>query len=72
MNRVRVGVLVSGRGSNLQAIIDNSKQGSLSADIAVVISDQADAFALERARTNNIPGVHVSTKGYKGRRDEVK
>jgi len=67
---IRIGVLVSGRGSNLQAIIDNIEKGSLSAELAVVISDQADAHALERARRHNIPGVHVSAKGYKGRRDE--
>src|SRR5512137_2917114 len=70
MNKLRIGVLVSGRGSNLQAIIDNIAQGSLSAELAVVISDQADAYALERARKHHIPAVHVSSKGYKGRRDE--
>ena len=70
MKKIRLGVLVSGRGSNLQAIIDNSEKGSLSAEIAVVISDQADAYALERARKHGIPAVHVSAKGYKGRRDE--
>ena len=70
MKKVRIGVLVSGRGSNLQAIIDNIEAGRLSAEIAVVISDQPDAFSLERARKHNIPAVHVSAKGYKGRREE--
>ncbi|HUJ18417.1 MAG TPA: phosphoribosylglycinamide formyltransferase [Nitrospirota bacterium] len=70
MKKVKIGVLVSGRGSNLQAIIDNIGKGSLSAELAVVISDQADAFALERARTHGIPAVHVSAKGFKGRREE--
>ena len=70
MNKIRIGVLASGRGSNLQAVIDNIGSGSLSAEIAVVISDQPDAFALERARKNGIPAVHVSAKGYKGRREE--
>ena len=70
MKKVRIGILVSGRGSNLQAIIDNIEKGMLSAEIAVVISDQADAYALSRARKFNIPGVHVSAKGYKSRRDE--
>ena len=70
MSNIRIGVLVSGRGSNLQAIIDNIENRSLSAELAVVISDQPDAYALERARKHNIPGVHVSAKGYKGRRDE--
>jgi phosphoribosylglycinamide formyltransferase-1 len=68
--KIRIGVLVSGRGSNLQAIIDFIAQGSLSAELAVVISDQADAYALDRARTHNIPAVHMSAKGYKDRRDE--
>jgi phosphoribosylglycinamide formyltransferase 1 len=70
MKQVKIGVLVSGRGSNLQAIIDNIEKGSLNAELAVVISDQADAYALERARKHHVPGVHVSAKGYKGRRDE--
>jgi len=70
MKKVRIGVLVSGRGSNLQAVIDNIEQGKLSAEIAVVISDQADAFALERARKHGIADVHISAKGHKGRREE--
>jgi phosphoribosylglycinamide formyltransferase-1 len=70
MKKVRIGILVSGRGSNLQAIIDNIENGSLSAEIAVVISDQAEAYSLERARKHNIPGVHVSAKGFKNRREE--
>jgi phosphoribosylglycinamide formyltransferase-1 len=52
--RIRVGVLVSGRGSNLQAIIDASEAGRIDAVVAIVISDVADAFALERARTHGI------------------
>ncbi len=70
MKKVKLGVLVSGRGSNLQAIIDNIEKGALSAEIAVVISDQAGAYSLERARKHNIAGVHVSAKGYRGKRDE--
>lgn len=70
MNKLRIGVLVSGRGSNLQAVIDNIENGSLTAEISVVISDQADAFALERARKHGIPAVHISSKGYKGKREE--
>jgi phosphoribosylglycinamide formyltransferase-1 len=69
MKKIRIGVLVSGRGSNLQAIIDNIEQGRLSAEVAVVISDQADAFALDRAKQHGIPGIHVSAKGYKEKRD---
>jgi phosphoribosylglycinamide formyltransferase-1 len=70
MKKVKLGVLVSGRGSNLQAITDNIEKGALSAEIAVVISDQSDAYALERARKHNVPAVHVSAKGYKDKREE--
>ena len=70
MNKLKLAVLVSGRGSNLQAIIDNIEKGTLSAELAVVISDQADAYALERAQKHNIPAVHVSAKGFKGKRNE--
>lgn len=70
MRKVRVAILVSGRGSNLQAVIDNIEKGQLSAELAVVISDQQDAYALERARRHKIAGVHLSAKGYKGKRDE--
>jgi len=70
MKMVKLGVLVSGRGSNLQAIIDNIENGTLSAELAVVISDQADAYALERARKHGLAAVHVSAKGFKGKREE--
>ncbi len=70
MNKLKIGVLVSGRGSNLQAIIDNIGKCALTAELSVVISDQAGAYALERARKHNIPAVHMSAKGYRDRRDE--
>jgi phosphoribosylglycinamide formyltransferase-1 len=70
MKKVRIAVLVSGRGSNLQAIVDNIEKGLLSCELAVVISDQADAYALERARKHNIPAVPVIATGYKDRRED--
>jgi phosphoribosylglycinamide formyltransferase-1 len=70
MKKVKLGVLVSGRGSNLQAIIDNIEKGLLPAEIVIVISDQPDAYSLERARKHNIPAIHISAKGYRGKRDE--
>jgi phosphoribosylglycinamide formyltransferase-1 len=70
MQKVKLGVLVSGRGSNLQAIIDNIEEGLLPAEIVIVISDQPDAYSLERARKHNIPTIHISAKGYRGKRDE--
>ena len=54
-----LGVLASGSGSNLQALIDAIAAGSVRARIAVVISDNADAYALERARSAEIPAVLV-------------
>ena len=61
---VKLGVLVSGSGSNLQAIIDNIENDSVSAEIVLVISDQADAYALERARKHGIPAVSLSWKKF--------
>jgi len=51
----RLGVLVSGSGTNLQAIIDRIISGEIRAEIACVISNKADAFALTRAAQNGIP-----------------
>jgi phosphoribosylglycinamide formyltransferase-1 len=70
MKKVKLGILVSGRGSNLQAIIDNIEKGLLPAEIAVVISDQPDAYSLERARKHNVPAIPLSAKGQKGKREE--
>jgi len=49
-----IGVLISGRGSNLQAIIDATRDGRLDARLAIVISNRADAHGLERARAAGI------------------
>jgi len=64
---VRLGVLASGRGSNLQAIIDAIERDALSAEIAVVISNKQDAVALERARTHGAPAVWLDPKPFAGR-----
>jgi phosphoribosylglycinamide formyltransferase-1 len=50
----RLGVLISGRGSNLQALIDATREGRLDAEIAVVISNRPDAAGLDRARDAGI------------------
>lgn len=70
MNRsqpLRIGVLASGRGSNLQAIIDAIEAGELDCRLAVVVSDRADAQALERARKHGIEAVFLDSKGYPDR-----
>lgn len=56
MRKVRIAVLVSGGGTNLQALIDAQKSGVISSgEIVLVISNKADAYALTRARNANIP-----------------
>lgn len=53
----RIVVLASGSGTNLQAVIDATASGELNGEVVAVVSDQPDAFALERARTHGIPWV---------------
>lgn len=65
---LRVGVCVSGGGTNLQAIIDRMEDGSIqNARIEVVISNNPKAYALERARNHGIPAEVVSPKAYPDR-----
>lgn len=63
----KVGVLVSGRGSNLQAIIDKIAEGTLPLSISVVITDVPGAFALERATKAGIRTVTVNRKEFQDR-----
>jgi phosphoribosylglycinamide formyltransferase-1 len=65
----RLGVLISGRGSNLQALIDAIAAGRLDAMIAVVISNRADAPGLDLARAAAIETVIVSHRGFAVRED---
>jgi phosphoribosylglycinamide formyltransferase-1 len=65
----RLGVLISGRGSNLQAIIDAIAERRLDATIAVVISNQESAGGLERARRAGIETVTISHRGWASRDD---
>lgn len=65
---IKMAVLVSGGGTNLQAIIDAIKDKTITnAEISVVISNNAGAYALERARQNGIEGVCISPKNYETR-----
>lgn len=61
----RIGVLVSGRGSNLQALIDAGRRGDLGGEIAVVVSNVEAALGLERARQAGIPAVFRDHRGKK-------
>jgi len=55
VEKIRLGALVSGGGTNLQAIIDAARSGTIAADIVFVGSDNPDAYGLQRARSSGIP-----------------
>ena len=65
----RIGVLISGRGSNLQALIDATRDGRLDATIAVVVSNIENAPGLERARRAGIETLVISHRGWPSRTD---
>ena len=65
----RLGVLISGRGSNLQAIIDAIKDGRLKATVAIVISNRADALGLDKARTAGIETLVLPQSAYSTREE---
>lgn len=67
MARLKLGVLVSGRGSNLQAILDAVAAGTLDADVRIVISNRADAAALERADQAGVPTRVISHRDFADR-----
>ncbi len=66
---LRVAVLASGRGSNLQAVIDAIEARTVQAKIVAVISNKKDAPALERARRQGLSDIFVDPKPYTGRPD---
>ena len=66
---LRVAVLASGRGSNLQALIDGIEAGQVQASIVAVISNKKDAVALERARKHGIRDLFVDPKPFAGQPD---
>lgn len=65
--RPRIVILISGSGSNLQAIIDGVATGALNADIEAVISNRPDAYGLERARLAGLHGFVVDHRDYPSR-----
>jgi phosphoribosylglycinamide formyltransferase-1 len=69
MSDFRLGVLASGRGSNLQSIMDACAARQLEAEVVLVISDQVPAYALERARAAGIPAVYINPGNYQSRQD---
>jgi phosphoribosylglycinamide formyltransferase-1 len=64
---LKLGVLISGNGSNLQAIIDNIENGSLQATIKIVISNNPDAFGITRAKKHGIPFAILKKSDFKNK-----
>lgn len=67
MQKVRIGVLISGGGSNLQALIDEIDKGHINGEIAVVASDRKDAYGLERAKKHGIENIAIEKKEFSDR-----
>jgi len=69
LSKLRLGVLASGRGSNLQSIMDAAAAGRIDAEVVVVISNNEGAFALERARKTGIAAEFVDPRGFSSKED---
>jgi len=67
--KFKLAVLVSGQGTNLQALIDQIEQGTLTAEIAIVVSNVKTAFALERANNHGIKTVFLDPKSYSDKKE---
>ena len=63
VEKLRVGVLASGGGTDLQSIIDSSESGMIDAEVVVIVSDKRDAFSLKRAKKHKINACFVDPKG---------
>lgn len=61
---LRIGVLVSGGGTNLQSVIDNCEKGIIDGEISCVVSNKVGAYALERAKIHSIPAYTVRKRDY--------
>ncbi|QLJ53302.1 MAG: Phosphoribosylglycinamide formyltransferase [Candidatus Fermentimicrarchaeum limneticum] len=72
MGKIKVGVLASGRGSDFQSIIDGVESGRVNADIAVLISDNPLAKALDRAKEHKIPAICINPNDYLSREEHDK
>ena len=69
MKKLRVAVLGSTRGTDLQAVIDAIEAGALNAEITVVISNKQDAFILERARNHGIQSLFIDSHDFESREE---
>jgi phosphoribosylglycinamide formyltransferase-1 len=67
MARLQIGVLISGRGSNLQAILDAVASGALEADVRLVVSNRPDAAGLTRAEAAGVRHIVLDHKTFASR-----
>jgi phosphoribosylglycinamide formyltransferase 1 len=65
--KFKLAVLVSGRGSNLQAIIDSIEKNNLAAEISLIVSDVSDAYALQRGKKHGLKSVFLNPKNFSSR-----
>lgn len=68
-SRPQIAVLISGSGSNLQAILDNCQSGKIEADVCLVLSNNENAYGLERARKAGVDTQVLDHRGYDSRED---
>ena len=68
-SKSRLVVLISGNGSNLQAILDACKSGELNAEVVSVISNKADAYGLVRAKDAEVEAIHFAKQGDESRNE---
>jgi phosphoribosylglycinamide formyltransferase-1 len=66
---INLGVLASGRGSNFQAILDEAEAGRLDASVRVLVVDNKDAYAVERAKKHSVESLFVDPKGFSTKDD---
>lgn len=69
MSGVKIGVLISGGGTNLQSIIDNIDAGNIDGKIELVISNREGAFGLERAEKAGIKNIYINRKEFENEED---
>lgn len=67
VGKIRLTVLISGRGSNLQAILDQAASGELPAEVVAVISNQPGVYGLERARQAGVPALELDHRNFADR-----
>jgi phosphoribosylglycinamide formyltransferase 1 len=70
--KFKLAVLVSGRGSNLQAIIDSIEKNNLAAEISLILSNEPDAYALQRGNKHGLESVFLNPKNFSSRDDYEK